>query len=443
MFGGRGPSPGSPSASPAETTPSQPRPVVAYVMSRFPKLTETFVLDEILDHLYESFRQIIPYDRIGVALIDHDRGKVVAQWARSEYPRVKIVQGFSALLAGSSLEDVLLTGRPRVLNDLEAYLEAKPGSHSTRLIVEEGIRSSLTCPLAAYGKSLGFIFFSSCEKGTYRELHVDLFMRIADQLASILEKGELYQRLLELDGLKSRFLGMVAHDLRNPITVVGLYADLLRQGDFGLLSDEQREALEEIEKALETMHGLVEELIDIRSSETGGLELRLEWEDVKIPVLAAVERHAPIARSKEITLEVEVDDSIGEARIDRRRLEPAVGNLISNAIKFSQPGSRIKVWMGPLEEGLGITVSDQGMGISSEELDSIFDEFYRGSNRPTAGERSSGIGLYIVRRVVEAHGGQIRVESVVGRGSTFVIQLPREAPSNNLESETTSLVKAE
>lgn len=399
------------------------------------EINSGLVLDEILDHLYDSFRQIIPYDRIGVALIDHERGKVVAQWARSEYPRVKIVQGFSAHLAGSSLEAVMITGRPRVLNDLEAYLETKPESHSTRLIVEEGIRSSLTCPLAAYGKSLGFIFFSSCEKGTYRELHVDLFMRIADQLASILEKGELYQRLLELDSLKSRFLGMVAHDLKNPISVVGLYADLLGRGDLGLLSEEQQDALVEIRKALGDMQHLVEELLDIRSSETGHLELRLGWEAAADPLLTAVESHRPVAGAKKIEVVVEVDESIGEVRIDRRRLEPAIGNLLSNAIKFSVPGSQVEARMRGFEDTFEIEVIDQGMGIPATELDHIFDEFYRGTNRPTADERSSGIGLYIVRRIVEAHGGQISVESIVGQGSSFVIRLPREPPATASRGE--------
>jgi len=139
-------------------------------------------------------------------------------------------------MAGSSLERVLATGEPRILDDLEAYLAAHPRSESTRLIVAEGVRSSLTCPLVANGKPVGFLFFSSRERGTYRRAHVELFMEIAGQLALIVEKSRLYELLLELDQVKNRFLGMAAHDLRNPIGVVRSYAELLQEDFLGTLT---------------------------------------------------------------------------------------------------------------------------------------------------------------------------------------------------------------
>jgi len=155
-------------------------------------------LDDTLDRVYESFRGLIPFNRLGCALISEDGASVMACWARSDQ-MLKVQRGFTAPLAGSSLEQILETGQPRILNDLEAHLAAHPGSVSTRLIVEEGIRSSLTCPLLAQGKPVGFLFFSSTKKDTYRDLHQDVFLHIAGQLSALIEKSRLYQQVIELN----------------------------------------------------------------------------------------------------------------------------------------------------------------------------------------------------------------------------------------------------
>jgi class 3 adenylate cyclase len=171
------------------------------------KVNAGLLLEEVVDHIFESIHPVIPYDRIGVALIeeadaeDGDRGartRVVARYARSRASEIKLGSGYGAALEGSSLATILETGEPRILNDLPAYLAAHPGSHSTRLIVAEGMRSSLTCPLIAMGKKIGFIFFSSAKTDTYRDAHVALYQQIAGQISVVIEKGNLYQRLLQL-----------------------------------------------------------------------------------------------------------------------------------------------------------------------------------------------------------------------------------------------------
>ena len=185
------------------------------------KITETanagLVLEEVLDFLYESFRSIIPYDRIGLALLEAEGRLVRARWARSESTEVFIEKGYSAPLKGSSLEEVIRTGKPRIINDLEAYLRDHPWSDSTRRIVREGMRSSLTCPLIAVGKPVGFIFFSSTKPNAYEDAHQDLFSRIAGQLSVILDKSRLYQRVLEVNrsllDAKSELEHQATHDV--------------------------------------------------------------------------------------------------------------------------------------------------------------------------------------------------------------------------------------
>ena len=153
-------------------------------------------LDEILNFIYEEMRPVIPYDRIGFSLINEAKNTVTARWARSEH-EILLGKGYTAQLKGSTLDDVLQTGRPRIINDLPAYLEEKPTSDSTRLVVREGMRASLTCPLIIDGKPVGFMFFSSTKKDMYSNLHIGFFMQIAGLLSSIVEKGRLYAELAE------------------------------------------------------------------------------------------------------------------------------------------------------------------------------------------------------------------------------------------------------
>uniref|UniRef100_UPI002ACE7E51 GAF domain-containing protein n=1 Tax=Chloroflexus sp. TaxID=1904827 RepID=UPI002ACE7E51 len=125
------------------------------------RINAGLMLDEILEGVYNDFRDVIPYERIGCALLEDGGNVLRARWARTSLPAIHLKRGYAAPMAGSSLEMILQTGQPRIINDLVQYLRRKPESESTRLIVNEGIRSSLTCPLIANGVPIGFIFFSS------------------------------------------------------------------------------------------------------------------------------------------------------------------------------------------------------------------------------------------------------------------------------------------
>jgi transcriptional regulator with GAF, ATPase, and Fis domain len=163
------------------------------------RISAGMILEEVLDQIYDSFRSVIPYHRLGLALLAEGRSSIRARWARSEVAEIRLREGYTAPLAGSSLETTLKSGKPRILNDLEEYLEGHPDSDSTRLIVEEGMRSSLTCPLIARGKPVGFLFFSSMERGTYREIHQGTFQQIAGHVAIMLEKSQIHQELVDLN----------------------------------------------------------------------------------------------------------------------------------------------------------------------------------------------------------------------------------------------------
>lgn len=169
-------------------------------VSRLLRVTENINrglgLEEVLEFLYEELRPIIPFNRIGCALLDEPRRHVVAHWAHSDRA-ICLGKGYRAPLTGSTLADIVRTGRPRIINDLVAYLREKPQSGSTELIVREGMRSSLTCPLVVQGRPVGFLFFSSDHPSAYSHVHVAFFQQIAGQLSVIIEKGRLYSELAQ------------------------------------------------------------------------------------------------------------------------------------------------------------------------------------------------------------------------------------------------------
>jgi class 3 adenylate cyclase len=161
------------------------------------EISSGVLVNEVLDRTYEVLRPAVPYDRIGVALVDDDNRHVTAIWARSDNPETAIPVGYTSRLMGSSLQGILETGEARIINDLTAYLVEHPDSDATRRIVADGIRSSLTCPLIFTGRAVGFVFFSSRTPGTYSERHRALFGLISGHLSAVIDKARTYERLLE------------------------------------------------------------------------------------------------------------------------------------------------------------------------------------------------------------------------------------------------------
>ncbi|WP_166642253.1 sensor domain-containing diguanylate cyclase [Paludibacterium purpuratum] len=195
----------------------------AKIHSLSAELSKGVLLEDVLSRAYQAFRTVIPYSRLACALISEDGASLQLVWAHSSNPgNMRLTKGFQAALANSSLLQILADGEPRIINDLAVYLKRKPDSTSTRLMLAEGIRSSLTCPLVVDGKPVGFLFFSSKRRNTYQGAHLDSFKRIAQLISIYIDKSRLYQDIHD----QNRTLQSTQEDLRQKSmhdTLTGLY----------------------------------------------------------------------------------------------------------------------------------------------------------------------------------------------------------------------------
>lgn len=268
---------------------------------------------------------------------------------------------------------------------------------------EEGIAPEV----AELAESIGLILV----KLEARDFHIEM-------------AAEAEQRLKELNELKDQHLGIAAHDLRNPLSSIRGMSQMLVEME--LDENTQTSFLQSIYRVSDQMLTLVDNLLDVAVIESGRFDLKITEENISSLVGERIELMAKNAERKEIRLIADLQ-KVTDSLFDADRMRQVVDNLLSNAIKFSPSGSVVNVACGQAGRILDITVTDQGPGIPSEDLDRLFDSFEKLSAQPTGGEKSTGLGLSIVKSIVDAHGGEIEVDSEVGRGTTFIVHLPVES----------------
>ncbi len=388
------------------------------------RLGEGKEFSEILDFLFDSLNTVIPYDRIGIALVEGEVGhqKVCAKWMKSKIPASHIVKGYCASLEGSSLQQILETGEPRIINDLMSYSQAHPQSESTKLIIKDGIRSSLTCPLKANNRFIGIVFFSSKDLNTYQSEHVQTYLELADQLSLIIEYG----RLRSSDVSKNQNLRMILHDLRSPLGVIEGFLNLANDMYwYEGLDPAVKRVFSVLQKNSHYMLELLEELSEL--SQLDAQEGRIEQREITLGGFIAelAMRGRELSEKKEISFSISTTSGLPtRVRMNASGIRRVLDNLITNAVKYSARGTRMQILLRSNKDRLIFEVKDEGQGIPETELPKLFREFGRTSVQPTEGERSTGLGLAIAKKIVEQHGGQISVESEVGRGSVFTFWLP-------------------
>jgi signal transduction histidine kinase len=236
-------------------------------------------------------------------------------------------------------------------------------------------------------------------------------------------------QLSELERLRAEFVGVASHELKTPINVIIGYLELLQEGIYGEISTKQREILATLTKQANTLTRLVKRLLDISRFEASGGKIDVRRVDLKRLLTTLEDSFSVLAKQREIAFSVNHGDGLPPSVMwDEDRINEVLGNLISNAFKFTERGGRVSLTVMPSDGRVSITVTDSGAGISADQLPHIFDKFYQANNQAQAATKGTGLGLAIAKEIVEAHGGQISAESQVGKGSTFAVTLPANPP---------------
>lgn len=230
--------------------------------------------------------------------------------------------------------------------------------------------------------------------------------------------------LARLNEHKNRVLGVAAHDLRTPIGAILAYSDFLENEAAPNLTSAQIEYLHIIKRSGQCALNLLENLLDTTRIETNGLTLMPQATNLARLIGRNVVLNQAFAEIKSIRIAMQLKAFPPPMMLDAQKIEQVLNNLITNAVKFSHPGSVITVHMTQEEGRVLIAIRDQGVGIPEAELPLLFKPFSRTSAQSTAGEKSYGLGLAIVADIVRAHGGEVEVKSKVGEGSTFTVALP-------------------
>lgn len=382
-------------------------------------------LCDVIGYLFEATKGISPCDRIGLAFVDEDE-RIVAHTAVSDYAPLRLKQGYAEPLSQTSLARIIAEGSPRIIHDLRGYSAAHPESRSSALLVLEGVRSSLTCPLRVEGRTVGVMFRSSRQAGAYSRKHAVFFLAIAERLGQAVEKTRRIEQLEEANRAYGEMLGFVSHELKSPLAGIVTNADLLLQSYVGTLDDKQQQLVARMRRSAEHLLSVTREYLDLARVEGEDLKLDAQRIDFVADVLEpAVDVVMPTIEAAEMALRSGWDDGPLELEADANLLRIVVINLLSNAAKYGRSGGTIAVRVEADGDRLTCAVRNEGPGFPESQRSRLFRRFSRLDTPALRGRKGTGVGLYTCRRIIKLHGGRIWAESEEGKWAEFSFELAR------------------
>src|SRR5574337_1198741 len=416
-------------------------------------LSRSLQIEEIYPAYANALKAILPYHRICVVVREGE--KLVAALSVAE-PPLQSYQGKTWHSSGKTAVEWVMTHKiPRLVRDLSQ----EQTFADEAFVAREGVRATLMLPLLAGGETVGVFVVDSRTPGVYSTGHESLVSLITEQLALAIQNANLYAQvkrhaqevehlvevrtremqeanghLAEASRHKTAFLTNMSHELRTPLNAVLGFADLLCDQTFGPLTSKQARYANHIQTSGRHLLVLINDLLDLSRVEAGKLTLRLEPFALSEALSVAVYEIRPLADTKRLTIESDIDAAPITLTADPVRFKQIVYNLLSNAIKFTPEGGRITVTARrlssptpqPLDSDfVEIAVTDTGIGIAAEDLSRLFTRFTQLEIQTTKQFQGSGLGLALTRQLVELHGGTIAITSAgLGHGSTFTVRLP-------------------
>ena len=355
-------------------------------------------------------------ERLATAHIDQGKVDLARALQRSEDPA-----------SPESAHQVIRTKTPALVplvTDEMIVAATRGDEERLRLVRSLGLVSYMCVPLVAHGRTLGALTFATAEsQRRYTEQDLAFAQDLAHRAALAVDNALAYNQVQTADRLKDEFLGTLSHELRTPLNAILGYARLLLNGS--VTGAKVAKAVEIVERNASALTQMVEDVLDVSRIISGKMRLTIQPVDLPTVVQNAVESVAPAADIKQLRVQTSIDPNAGPISGDPDRLQQIVWNLIANAVKFTPKGGRVQVRVERVNSHVDIVVSDTGIGIKPEFLPHLFERFRQADSALGRQHGGLGIGLAIVRHLVELHGGSVEaVSDGEGTGSTFRVHLP-------------------
>jgi PAS domain S-box-containing protein len=397
----------------------------------------TFSLDAVLQMLLDSAAQLCGADHAVLVRPDeHDNYRPVTAYNYApdspvlERMRRNPLRPGRESITGRALLERKIIHVPDVLADAD-YKRAD-------LVEPDPYRAVAAVPMLRDGEPLGLITFTRRTPVAFGDKQLELMAMFADQAAIAIENirliDELRQKSVELEVAsrhKSEFLANMSHELRTPLNAIIGFSEVLQEKMFGELTEKQDEYVGDILGSGRHLLSLINDILDLSKIEAGRMELEL----AEFPLAPAVDNALALVKERAqrhgVALACEIDSRVDRIHADERKFKQVLLNLLSNAVKFTPEGGSINVRATKNGAWLEIAVSDTGAGIAPEDQAAVFEEFKQVGNDLARRAEGTGLGLPLTKRIVELHGGEMRLESVLGRGSTFSFTLPLSGRSEN------------
>ncbi len=401
-------------------------------------VSQSLDLDELLREAIAKTIQVTSSDAGWIYLLGED-GKTLNLKTYIGISR-ELAQHASRLEAGRGVSGIAVkTGKPVTMN-----IENYPDQELLPLLKKDGVTSLAGMPLLAKGKVLGAIIISSRSHRVFGKEESDVLASIGNQIGVAVENARLYresrisyeklqkayEELKSLDRMKSEFLSNVSHELKTPLVSIRGYSELLYDEKLGTIPPSHKKPLDAIIRNTDRLTRLIDSLLFVSIQQMGKPEIRmiLQPQSIDEIITSSMNDMKMQAEKKEITL---IKDSPSDLIVvgDRDRLTEVLLNLLDNAIKFTPPGGKITVKARDDEENedtVHITVTDTGIGMPENVISSLFQRFFQADASLTRKYGGTGLGLYICKNIIDAHKGEIWVESRVGVGTTMHIRLSKK-----------------
>ncbi len=377
----------------------------------------------------------IPMATLGVVLREHANARRQSQRAEALFAAAGQIH---ASVAIAEVERAVVNAAATLLRCRQARLDNVPPAEDE---LGAELPDSDPAQWLIVREPVGFEELGDHEQDALRVV-AGIAARAIQNARYVFREQEMRESLEELNRVKSDFVSSVSHELRTPLTSILGYVEILYDGYGGALSDEQMRMMAIVGRNAERLLGLIEELLLMGSLESGTLQLALAPVSVKALLDDAYQAVLPdlSGRSLDVVLDVASDADIITG--DPRRLDRALINLLTNAIKFTPDGGRVTVSTRRAGDRVRIEVADTGIGIPLEDQAKVFDRFFRSSSAAHLAVPGTGLGLAITKMIVEGHGGEIEVSSAPGEGTRFTLTLPLNGTSRPADTEPAPILPA-